>query len=400
MSNSNIYATEEVDFNDMLELERISEHHLSGHHFEDTRLATDLLGVLSKIFKTNRMNFFFSDREHEKIDVSRVSSIGMDQYYYKQYKDYYYKLSPFVSPLPSLLVSSYAGTVRDIMPYSSWTKLEFYEDFLEPQRLHYEMIMYIRLRAKLFGCVGLFRSKGDNDFSRNDVLKARFLASYIAHILENIELMFEMKLERDAQINAQKLLPQGILLMDFEFRLKYYNSEARDMLQLPFITKPAYNSDIQIDGDNIPSKVKQDCIVLKQLYTSKKEFTNFQRYRIIQCDKISKTFRLRSTVINLPWQGLSTPYFLISLEDITGEVHGIGDKSLREKYNLTKREIELAKYVSTGLTNDEIAKELFISKFTVQRHLQNIFEKTSAKNRLSLAQLIYQYTTSHINIIY
>ena len=290
--------------------------------------------------------------------------------------------------------------MRDIMPYSSWTKLEFYEDFLKPQRLHYEMIMYIRSRDKLFGCVGLFRSKRDNDFSRNDVLKARFLAPYIAHILENIELIFEMKLERDAQISAQKFLPQGILLMDFEFRLKYYNSEARDMLELPFITKPAYNSDIQIDGADIPSKVKQDCIVLKQLYASKKEFTNLQRYRIIQCDKIGKTFRLRSTVINLPWQGVSTPYFLISLEDITGEVHGIGDKILSDKYNLTKREIELAKYVSTGLTNDEIAKELFISKFTVQHHLQNIFEKTSAKNRISLAQLMYQYTTSHNNIIH
>ena len=398
MSNSNICTIEDVDLNDMLELERISEQHLSGHHFEDKRLAIDLLGALSKIFKTNRMNFFFSDRAHKIIDATKVSSIGVDQYYHKKYKDYYYTLSPFVSPLPPLLVGSYAGTVRDIMPYSSWTKLEFYEDFLKPQKIHHEMIMYLRSRDKLFGCIGLFRSKGDNDFSQNDVLKARFLAPYIAHIFENIELIFEMKSERDARINAQKLLPQGILLMDFEFRLKYYNSEARDMLQLPFITKSAYNSDIQIDAA-IPSQIKQDCIVLKQLYASKKEFNNFQRHRIIQCDKISKTFRLRSTVISLPWQGLSTPYFLISLEDISGEVYGIEDKNLRKKYNLSKREIELAQYVSMGLTNDEIARELFISKFTVQRHLQNIFEKTGANNRISLARLIYQYTTSHINII-
>lgn len=389
MSNSNICRIEERDFNDVLELVRVLEHHLSEPHPKDTSLVVDLLGGLSTVFKTNRMNFFFSDKNRRKTDVTKVISMGMDQYYHQQYQDYYYKLSPFVSPMPLLLVNRYAGTVRDIMPYSSWTKLEFYEDFIKPQRLHYEMIMYPRSGAKLFGCIGLFRSKGDNDFSQNDVLKARLLAPYIASTFENIELLSAMKLERDARINAQKLLPRGILLMDFEFRLKYYNAEASEMLELPSMTKP-YNINIQIDGANIPSQVTQDCIALKQLYASKSEFTNLRRYRIVQCDKMGKTFRLRSAIVNLRQQGVSTPYFLISLEDITRELHRTEDKNLREKYHLTKREMELVHYVSMGLTNDEIAKELLISRFTVQHHLCNIFEKTDAKNRTSLARLMYR----------
>ena len=60
-----------------------------------------------------------------------------------------------------------------------------------------------------------------------------------------------------------------------------------------------------------------------------------------------------------------------------------------EKYDLTDREIDITQYISMGLTNDEIAKRLSISKFTVQRHLQNIFEKTGARNRTELARLFY-----------
>nr|AUG32314.1 putative transcriptional regulator [Paulinella longichromatophora] len=52
--------------------------------------------------------------------------------------------------------------------------------------------------------------------------------------------------------------------------------------------------------------------------------------------------------------------------------------------NLSEREIELIELLSTGLTNQEIATRLMISKRTVDNHLCNIFTKTSVKNRVTL----------------
>lgn len=52
--------------------------------------------------------------------------------------------------------------------------------------------------------------------------------------------------------------------------------------------------------------------------------------------------------------------------------------------DLSEREIEIIELVATGLTNQEIASALTISKRTVDNHVSNIFTKTGAKNRVAL----------------
>jgi DNA-binding NarL/FixJ family response regulator len=51
---------------------------------------------------------------------------------------------------------------------------------------------------------------------------------------------------------------------------------------------------------------------------------------------------------------------------------------------LSERELEIIELVATGLTNQEIAEALTISKRTVDNHVSNIFTKTGAKNRVAL----------------
>ena len=51
---------------------------------------------------------------------------------------------------------------------------------------------------------------------------------------------------------------------------------------------------------------------------------------------------------------------------------------------LSEREIEIVELVAQGLTNQEIAHSLTISKRTVDNHVSNIFTKTGAKNRVAL----------------
>jgi DNA-binding NarL/FixJ family response regulator len=52
--------------------------------------------------------------------------------------------------------------------------------------------------------------------------------------------------------------------------------------------------------------------------------------------------------------------------------------------HLSEREIEIIGLVAEGLTNQEIAASLTISKRTVDNHVSNIFTKTGAKNRVAL----------------
>jgi DNA-binding NarL/FixJ family response regulator len=48
---------------------------------------------------------------------------------------------------------------------------------------------------------------------------------------------------------------------------------------------------------------------------------------------------------------------------------------------LTERELEVLKLVGKGLSNRNIAEQLFISENTVKYHLRNILQKTGAQNR-------------------
>ncbi|BAZ41014.1 LuxR family two component transcriptional regulator [Calothrix sp. NIES-4101] len=52
---------------------------------------------------------------------------------------------------------------------------------------------------------------------------------------------------------------------------------------------------------------------------------------------------------------------------------------------LTTRELDVAKLVATGATNQEIADELYISESTVKTHINSIFHRLNLKNRAQLA---------------
>ena len=52
--------------------------------------------------------------------------------------------------------------------------------------------------------------------------------------------------------------------------------------------------------------------------------------------------------------------------------------------SLSARELESIELVAEGLTNQEIAERLTISKRTVDNHVSNVFTKTGSKNRVAL----------------
>jgi DNA-binding CsgD family transcriptional regulator len=58
---------------------------------------------------------------------------------------------------------------------------------------------------------------------------------------------------------------------------------------------------------------------------------------------------------------------------------------------LTSRETEVARLVGQGLSNPEIAAELFISRKAVEYHLGNIYAKCGTPGRQQLRRLLEQW---------
>jgi DNA-binding NarL/FixJ family response regulator len=58
----------------------------------------------------------------------------------------------------------------------------------------------------------------------------------------------------------------------------------------------------------------------------------------------------------------------------------------QEEISLTPREIEVLEQLSKGLKYDSIAENLFLSKGTIRKHVENIYSKLQVHNKLEAIQ--------------
>lgn len=70
---------------------------------------------------------------------------------------------------------------------------------------------------------------------------------------------------------------------------------------------------------------------------------------------------------------------------VDGEIYPTKEINLKGQiYDLTETEIKIIKLVLTGMTNKQIADDLYISEKTVKFHLYKVFKKLTLKNRSEL----------------
>ena len=64
--------------------------------------------------------------------------------------------------------------------------------------------------------------------------------------------------------------------------------------------------------------------------------------------------------------------------------------SKAKQLGVSEREAEIVSLLVEGLSNQEIAKKLFISPNTVKTHIKNIYAKLGVSNRLQLFNSLKQ----------
>ena len=73
----------------------------------------------------------------------------------------------------------------------------------------------------------------------------------------------------------------------------------------------------------------------------------------------------------------------------SGNAKDFGDR-FAKKHSLTKREVEILKYISQALNNKDIGEQLYISDQTVSVHRKNIMRKLGVSTSASLIRIAYE----------
>ncbi|MDI3513046.1 MAG: two-component system, NarL family, nitrate/nitrite response regulator NarL [Rhodocyclaceae bacterium] len=105
------------------------------------------------------------------------------------------------------------------------------------------------------------------------------------------------------------------------------------------------------------------------------------------CHEMAATALLREVAVVVAHQGLWVGPALLSrfLGAVRSHLPSPADAASGLPAGLSVRELEVARAVSEGLTNKEVAWRLGITERTVKAHLGAVFEKFGVRDRLQLA---------------
>lgn len=117
-------------------------------------------------------------------------------------------------------------------------------------------------------------------------------------------------------------------------------------------------------------------------------FLNWIKLRFVVLDH---AFEVYIAIVALLFTGLGM-WLALKLSRPTSPVVAATDRFVAnetaiEKFNLSKRELEVLQGMAKGLSNQEIADQLFVSVSTVKSHCNNLFDKLDVRRRTQAIQV-------------
>jgi DNA-binding CsgD family transcriptional regulator/Tfp pilus assembly protein PilF len=106
----------------------------------------------------------------------------------------------------------------------------------------------------------------------------------------------------------------------------------------------------------------------------------------------------RNTDLEMQQQNIELQSYVLQIDELKHKIAAgasISKADLIEQfkmYNLSKREEEVLALIGQGLTNEEIAEKMFVSKNTIKTHIKNIYAKLDVKNRVQAMKKVFKNT--------
>ena len=306
-----------------------------------------------------------------------------DKYYPVLYKEGYYHQSPLLKA--AISSSKTVLKIRDFISQRDWERSEFYNDFMLPQHLYWELFLPLRWKNNLEGMITLWRPGNQPDYENSDITKSQILAPHLVLAIRNVSKISKINRWEKQPLNTNDANNEGLILLDHKLRPIYSNFKAREICLYLFNRMPSDTLNIEKGEFPVPSCITKDCYDLVNLLKAEERLTLWPKERIIFLEN-GKQFR---TECSLTWkadQVVTVPQFIVTLSDLTSEKKL--ETILRARLHLSRREVDIVSCLMADMSHREIAEKLCISKLTVHTHVKNIYRKLGVKNRIELFRCV------------
>jgi DNA-binding CsgD family transcriptional regulator len=301
---------------------------------------------------------------------------NLDEAYCDYYKNYFYRFDPL--QLTQGLDNTKGLTwLENTISYDSIGRTEYYNDFLKPQKIHHKLIVNLLAEKELYGRIVLTRPKHSKRFTKDEIQTAKSISPYLAHALAHNYLRREIVLKGNILNYLERQSSIGVILLDERLQIIYQNPKAGEV-----ISKLMNAGSAVKHKDPISSRLLRDCREIKAgLGGCPTGGMTLPRHSVVMGPNQTR-FSITSRVLDqeTDWQG--SRLLMVTLEEESPAA--INSQKLKDKFHLSKREVEVVGLLILGLKNAEIARKLFVSEVTIKKHLQNIYEKVGVTNRATL----------------
>lgn len=363
---------------DLMEVLMVSRTALECRTVDE--LISETLRQLEGIFKSGNSTFFFARHLAQTLNLDRVITRGIDDSFLTEFRKYYHKQDPFIlRGLP--LAPKSVLTTEQIISSRDLVRSEYYNDFLKPQAIRFQMSIFLRSEQRLLGILSLFRPQGARRFSTLDISKANLMASYLAGALKKAMVSRKMD-ERESFIDSivDRLPCKGVMVLDTYLEPIYQDqSAAMIMSELNGGTRHE-----DAPSQPVPEEIYLQCgNLMDSIECGQNPEPLRYHFHLVTPGRNCKV----SVHLRLLVRPGKSPLMLVIL-DPAEQLCSLFPPTTN--HGLTKRETEVTSLLSKGLTNKGIAEKLFISEYTVENHLRSIYRKMGVKNRTSLVHKLIQ----------
>ena len=292
----------------------------------------------------------------------------------------YRNVDPFVSRfLRHQTADDHVVVSTEVMSHNEFIRTKFYREFLRPQSVYHIMILGLVKNGLPIGLFGLHRAAGTPAFSESDATKANLLSPYLSAAVQKIHASNQAhEREQIIRLLTANMQCSGVIILDSNGSPICEYGAVTDTLQ----SRPT--SQFPTKAFCLPTEIKVRCDSIRRKLGAEYKDEYYEEFEL----KLASG-HLVNVHIHPYNCGPNSLRFLVYFG--VAQTNGI-DNSQLDYFELTPRQIDIAKLVSLGLTNLQIADNLCISARTVQNHLRSIYVKVNVHNRTSLvSRLVNQH---------